>query len=165
MKSLLCGLAAALYFASAARAEDLALENPDFANRLAGWTQVGWGNDNPGIVYSTTAGSHIYQTVPSHAISAAKLKYTVRYRIGSMDPLSGWSFPDMTVNLVTHGTGEGFVNKGRPSLSISTTRSSVATSSPCVAVLVTTTIGRWSLTFVDTKVYDQCLMPRHPRRF
>ena len=112
MKSLLCGLAAALYFASAARAEDLALENPVFANRLAGWTQVGWGNDNPGMVYSTNPGAYIYQTVPSHAISADKLKYTVRYRIGSMDPLSGWSFPDMTVNLVTHGTGEGFVNKG-----------------------------------------------------
>ena len=112
MISLLCGLAAALSLANVARAKDMALENPDFASGLAGWTQIGWGNDNPGMVYSTTAGTHLYQTVPSHTVSADKLKYTVKYRIGSMDPLSGWSFPDMTVNLVTHGTGEGFVNKG-----------------------------------------------------
>ena len=112
MKPLLCGLAAALCFASAARAEDLALDNPDFANGLAGWTQTGWGNDNPGMVYSTSTGTYIYQTVPSHAISADKLKYTVKYRIGSMDPLSGWGFPKMTVNLVTLGAGEGFVNRG-----------------------------------------------------
>ncbi len=109
---LLCGLAAVLCFASAARAEDLPLDNPDFTNGLAGWTQNGWGNDNPGMVYSTTAGTHLYQTVPSHAISADKLKYTVKFRIGSMDPTSGWGFPEMTVNLVTHGAGEGFVNKG-----------------------------------------------------
>ncbi len=112
MKPLLCGLAAALCFASATRAEDLALDNPDFANGLAGWTQIGWGNDNPGMVYSTSPGAYIYQTVPSHAISADKLKYTVKYRIGSMDPTSGWRFPDMTVNLVTHTNAEGFVNKG-----------------------------------------------------
>jgi hypothetical protein len=107
---LAIGLAACL--ASVVRSEELPLENSDFAKGLAGWTQTGWGNDKPGVVYSTNVGAYIYQTVPAHAISADKLKYTVKYRIGSMDPASGWRFPDMTVNLVTLGAGEGFVNKG-----------------------------------------------------
>ena len=55
-----------------ARAENLTLANPDFASGLAGWTQIGWGNDEPGMVYSTTAGAYLYQTVPSHALSADK---------------------------------------------------------------------------------------------
>ncbi|MBU3665449.1 MAG: hypothetical protein FGM15_06175 [Chthoniobacterales bacterium] len=112
LRSTVCGIAAVLCLATMAHAEDLPLENPDFAQGLAGWTQIGWGNDNPGMVYSTSPGAHIYQTVPSHTISADKLKYTVRYRIGSMDPARGWEFPEMTVNLVTHVGGEGYANKG-----------------------------------------------------
>ncbi len=64
IKSLIVGLAAALSLANVARAKDMALENPDFASGLAGWTQVGWGNDNPGIVYSTSPGGD--RTVAAH---------------------------------------------------------------------------------------------------
>lgn len=113
LRSIGGGIAAALLLAAAAaQGEDLPLGNPDFAEGLAGWTASGWGNDEPGMVYSTTAGGYLYQTVPAHTIRADKLKYTVRYRIGSMEPTSGWEFPQMTVNVVTHAAGEGFVNKG-----------------------------------------------------
>ena len=70
-------LAASIATSAVAPAKDLPLDNPDFTSGLAGWTQTGWGNDKSGMVYSTTAGTHLYQTVPSHAISADKLKYTV----------------------------------------------------------------------------------------
>jgi hypothetical protein len=110
--SLLCGLGAALCLATFVRAENLMLDNANFAQGLAGWTANGWGNDTPGMVYSTTPGTYLYQTVPAHAISADTLRYTVTVKIGSMDPLSGWGFPVMTVNLVTHEAGEGFVNTG-----------------------------------------------------
>jgi hypothetical protein len=109
---LLCGLGAALSFATVVRAENLRLDNADFAQGLAGWTQVRWGNDRPGTAYSTTAGAYLYQTVPAHAISAERLRYTVRYKLGSMDPLSGWGFPVMTVSLVTHTETEGLVSQG-----------------------------------------------------
>lgn len=72
LRSIGGGIAAVavLLLAAAAQAEDLPLENPEFAEGLAGWTASGWGNDEPGMVYSTTAGGYLYQTVPAHTIRA-----------------------------------------------------------------------------------------------
>lgn len=120
---LLFGFGAALCLTTVAQAEGLTLANAGFANGLAGWTQVGWGNDHRGPAFSTNPGAYLYQTVPSHTISADRLRYTVRYRVGSMDPTSGWGFPDITVNLVTHGAGEGFANRGSRQITAPTVHS------------------------------------------